>query len=539
MFEAFSPSSLSPRTARRWRAVAIGALAVVVFLGWLGRRDIVTSHEGRVVQTARTMAEAGWPWQSPRGEAKRVDSYQVQHVNPWVIPVIQGQIRLQKPPLPYWCAAVLFRAIGFNETAARLTPALMGAAATFLVWSFAQQLYGRRIGLMSALAWVSTMFVAQEFRMAMADPPLAFFTLLCAWAWVTARDRRGLIIVFYLSLALGVLAKGPLIFVHVAIALACYHVCFRKRPPGSIWVHLIGLVAFVAIALPWPISVLRALPEARQIWISESVAQLSEVSDQHRPWHFYAPQWLLMALPWTPILIWGLILRARKCRSLRPWFPLLWFVATVMFFSLVDMKKNAYLLPAAPALVMLTGQSLATTLAWLRRERFAKGAEALAIAMGLIGVGWGVATCIYAGRQHESSGIAAALIATIISVAPLLLVLRRNVDAQRWLWRQAIAFAIVWCTYDAVWRTGRENARSPSRAGEAAMQIAAATGGTIELPAGLPHVAVYVSTGRASLPGTVSTVAITEGVPTSPRWRDEWVPAVNLQGPWQVWRRRP
>src|SRR4029078_647935 len=118
-----------------------------------------------------------------------------------------------------------------------------------------------------------------------------------------------------------------LIFVHVAIALACYHMCFRKRPPGPIWMHIAGLFAFVAVALPWPMSVLRALPEARQIWVSESVAQLSEVSDQHRPWHFYAPQWLLMALPWTPLLIWGVVLRARRrrggsptrTRDLRPW----------------------------------------------------------------------------------------------------------------------------------------------------------------------------------------------------------------------------
>src|SRR5690349_7948741 len=106
MSEAPAQSIPASLKARRWRAIAIGALAVVVFLGWLGRRDIVTSHEGRVVQTARTMAEAGWPWQSPSVEARRLDSDQVLHVNPWVIPVIQGQIRLQKPPLPYWCAAV-------------------------------------------------------------------------------------------------------------------------------------------------------------------------------------------------------------------------------------------------------------------------------------------------------------------------------------------------------------------------------------------------------------------------------------------------
>jgi 4-amino-4-deoxy-L-arabinose transferase-like glycosyltransferase len=187
---------------------------------------------------------------------------------------------------------------------------------------------------------------------------------------------------------------------------------------------------------------------------------------------------------------------------------------------------------------MLTGQALATTLAWLRRERFAKGAGALAIAMGLIGVGWGMATCVYAVRSRASGGIGAALIATVIALSPMLLILRRNVDARRWVWRQAIAFAIVWCTYDAVWRTGHDNARSPRRAGEVASKLAADAGGTVELPAGLPHVGVYVPTRLVCPPGATPSVVITEGIPSTAQWPEQWTEAASLNGPWRVWRRR-
>jgi len=283
------------------------------------------------------------------------------------------------------------------------------------------------------------------------------------------------------------------------------------------------------------------LPEARQIWVSESVAQLSEVSDQHRPWHFYAPQWLLMALPWTPILIWGVVLRARKRRSLRPWFPLLWFVVTVVFFSFVDMKKNAYLLPAAPALVMLTGQALATTLAWLRRERFAKGAWGLVLPMGLIGAAWAAATFGFALRIYSFIGAGAAVLAIVAAAQPLLVARRVRVNAWQWIWWQAVAYVVVLCVYASVWHAGKENARSPRLAGNTAAAIANATNGKVRLPEGLPHVGVYVPTHLVCPPEETARVIIIENGTPPPepsmageRWSEEGVP-----GPWRVWRLVP
>src|SRR5215213_1239931 len=113
-------------------------LSALAFLPFLGRRDIVTSHEARVVQVARQMAATGWPWNAKLVEVPAVEVVKVHgrtetraredgsrwHVNPWLIPVINGQVRLQKPPLPYWTVAVLFRLFGtvdqISEGLARL-----------------------------------------------------------------------------------------------------------------------------------------------------------------------------------------------------------------------------------------------------------------------------------------------------------------------------------------------------------------------------------------------------------------------------------
>src|SRR5690349_20119425 len=46
----------------RRRPVFLLALALLVILPMVGARDVVTSHEARVLQTARQLAAVGWPW---------------------------------------------------------------------------------------------------------------------------------------------------------------------------------------------------------------------------------------------------------------------------------------------------------------------------------------------------------------------------------------------------------------------------------------------------------------------------------------------
>src|SRR3954452_12939258 len=86
-------------------------LALALFLPFLGRKDIVTSHEARVAQTAREMAVSGWPWAAQDVDVRKADlqrdssgvmqvvpRYDLPpiRVNPWVVPTMNGEIRLKK-----------------------------------------------------------------------------------------------------------------------------------------------------------------------------------------------------------------------------------------------------------------------------------------------------------------------------------------------------------------------------------------------------------------------------------------------------------
>jgi 4-amino-4-deoxy-L-arabinose transferase-like glycosyltransferase len=485
-------------------------MAAIAFLPGLGRRPIVTSHEARVAQTARQMAVSGSPWRATPVQVAPVQLVKTSDgitrlqpqwdqppivVNPWLVPVLNREIRLQKPPLPYWCAAILFRMRGveWSEGLSRLTPAVLGAVGTFLVYGLARRLLGRVAAWCAALVWVSTYFIAEQYRLAMADPYLAFFTLLCVYAWVRAADPRprAYLVLFYVSLGLGLLAKGPPLFPAITIPLIAFHVCYRRRPPASLPGHLVGLVIVAAMVGPWIAYIFRHVPNVMEVWRYESVGELpgADNVEKPRPFWFYVPNLFVMSAPWTPLWIAGIALPfsrrkrraseaaiaeatsrapatpsyatrppARRSRS-ADWFPLAWYFGVVLFFSLLPVKKNTYLLPAMPAQTLIIAQALAALLAGLRRA-FEKSAPLAWLQTG-IGIAAGIAMVVLViWRVHADRGMALAVAALALAASTGALAELRARRGSLWLWRQAIAYVLAIVAMLAFYRAEDDAKRS-------------------------------------------------------------------------------
>ncbi len=531
-----------------------------------------------MAQTAREMAVTGWPLSARKVNAPPVALTSIRGmvrltpdllaepiaVNSWAVPLLNGEIRLQKPPLPYWCAAILFRLFGFSEAAARFTPALMGSLATIFVYDLTRMLLGRWKARLAALVWITTLFIPEEFRKAMADPYLAFFTLVCIWAWIKAakiaRDGRSAqndprsaplcVVIFYVSLALGILAKGPPLFLHIGIALAAFHYCYRWPLPRGLGGHLIGLTALALIALPWPIYVIRHIPHAVDLWRYESVGELSDNVENARPLWFYAPNVVFIALPWAAAWIAGFIVPLRRARNSRvsrssplPWysaggsgsgpgprletaqtsktqqdqesegpasvlslqgfplrastrgrrlFPMIWFAATVIFFSLVHLKKNPYLLPAAPAQTLLIVEGLAAALAVARRARgwtWGGGILAAQTAIGIAGCIF-VLIALRVAAPPAYRHFAMTICALAVCCWTIVVLQLRNPMA--WVWWQASGYLLLILGVMLTLETRIDNARSAkSLCAELALHAEAPD--TAILRARLPEeVAVYL-----------------------------------------------
>jgi 4-amino-4-deoxy-L-arabinose transferase-like glycosyltransferase len=261
-------------------------------------------------------------------------------------------------------------------------------------------LLGRRAAVVAGFVWISTYFLVDEFRKAIADPYLASFTLLCAWAWVrtdvTARAgavagrATGVVVVvliFWLALALGVLAKGPFILLHVAIIVLSYQVT-QGRWPARYHAHALGLALFLLVALPWPAYILTKVPNVGQLWTAESLGEAAGARNP-RPWFHYLSGLLQTSLPWTPILVVGMawpFTGPRRRRQVA--FAILWLLMTVFVFSLAAQKKNAYLLPAMAAQTLVIAAPLS---AWLkhRKPQLAFISTAIVLTIGVhVAVTW-------------------------------------------------------------------------------------------------------------------------------------------------------
>jgi 4-amino-4-deoxy-L-arabinose transferase-like glycosyltransferase len=523
---------------QRLRLPILIALGAVVFLAFLGQRHIVTSHEARVAQTAREMADSGWPWSAKpvatptvglvdTREGKRLRPRQDKPplmVNPWLVPLIDSQVRIQKPPLPYWVVAATYRLTGTNETAARLGSGILGLLCVPLVYDLARRLLGRRAGWIAALVWISSYFMADEFRKAMADPYLAFFTLLGFWSYVRYRSEkrdgsffspsvllaacaRWPIPLFYLAIALGLLAKGPVLLAHLAIAIAAYHLCFRpalQRPTGPrLLPHLFGLCLLLLITLPWPLYVVRHVPNAIDLWRYESLGELTgENIEKARPWHFYLPNLFQLSLPWTAFWLAALVhpfLRSRlKHQPLRRYFPLLWYGGTIAFFSFSGVKKNAYLLPMMPAQVLLITQAVLAVLAVLatpRKPDIARVNTLIVAAQKLIGLGFGIAIAalillnvetwapaqttlpqILASVRHARLHVTGPAITTAaLALAAGLLPLlggRSRTQLRRWFFAQGLCYCALLSLLFVCVEPPLDNARSPKRFAAAVARVA-------------------------------------------------------------------
>ncbi len=329
-----------------WPTLAIFILALLQFCLCLSHRDITTAFEGRTAETAREMLQ--------RRE--------------WVVPYCNGHPRLAKPPLMYWACDIAWTIVGKVDVwSARLPAALCGALAVLLLMDLARRTLGRDAALCAGLVWISTWFIVDEFRKAMADPYLAFFTLLSIWAWITAdqtkdnRSSRWLILLAYASAALGALAKAHLIFLHMALALIPYH-WLRRKFPSHLKTHAIGFAVLLVIASAWPVYIFFTVPNAWAVWKVDILASEATSGEKFSPIWDYVLSLPLTAAPWSVVALIGAIVpfMAKRRRERRALWPLIWLAATVIFFTLLPMKKNAYLLPAMPAQTLLVASVLAS-----------------------------------------------------------------------------------------------------------------------------------------------------------------------------------
>jgi len=288
----------------------------------------------------------------------------------WITPTLGGLPWLEKPPLYYWQAMLVFSVFGVSDWAARL-PSAIDATLLVLAWYFFLRKLRPDFELDGALIVASCAGIMGYARAASMDMALASsfsVGMLAWWVWRETK-RKAYLAAFYVCMAIGALAKGPVAPFLAVLIVIFYAAAARESKTVLRTLWFPGILLFCVIALPWFIAVQIRNPEFfREFIIEHNLGRFSKNLYHHtEPFWYYIPVAVLALIPWSAFAIAAFVRTVRdgwsqrrsrsvaeiKIQSGLSIFACCWLIVPVVFFSISQSKLPGYILPALPAASLL------------------------------------------------------------------------------------------------------------------------------------------------------------------------------------------
>lgn len=342
------------------RKVLWGVLAVaaMVRLLSLGSYPLADTTEARYGEIARLMAATG----------------------DWITPQIhQGVPFWGKPPLSTWLSAISIRVLGVNEFAIRVPSFLLALLVLAMVYFIAVRQRGRDFALVATVVLALSALFFVSSGAVMTDPALLLGTtlsMIAFWRAMTAKERSALVwgYLFFVGLAIGLLAKGPVALILVGLPVGAWVVWQRQW--GHVWRRIpwfSGLALCLALSAPWYYLAELKTPGFLDYFLIGEHWKRFMVSGwqgdlygnaHSRPLGTIWLYGLVTALPWSLVLLAsffrkefrqkaGLLLKRRDGWGV---YLVLWSVAPMVFFSLAGNILWTYVLPGLPAFALLVAE---------------------------------------------------------------------------------------------------------------------------------------------------------------------------------------
>jgi 4-amino-4-deoxy-L-arabinose transferase-like glycosyltransferase len=326
--------------------------SVLFFLIGLGNHDLWNPDEPRVAGITAEMARDG----------------------DLVIPRLNKEPFLEKPPLYFWASSAVMNLLGENAYTARLISALSGLFGVLVIFVLA-----RSMGFSPLAAFLSGFVLATSpqywdlSRRCLIDMTLCFFIACCMASYFQAiqasQKTKTWSVLFVLSLSCAVLTKA---LVGLVIPLSALSVWLIIREEFSLRPWALLLVGSVLCFIPfviWLVFLYKGMGWGgvyEVVW-TNNFGRFSGSRGAHiQPLFYYLYDFPSKFLPWTLFIplaaiyhFQGIVNQKKRNPSL---FILAWFIAPFVLLSFSAGKRGIYLIPLFPAMALFVGTALGAVL---------------------------------------------------------------------------------------------------------------------------------------------------------------------------------
>lgn len=356
--------SLSKSPDKLWiiSLVSLSLICGVAFFWNLGDMGLIDKTEALYVEVARQMVLT----------------------NNWISPHWNGNYFYSYPAGGYWFLALSFKLFGISEFAARLPVALTATAVVFMVFytllhfgyidnkpqnSLYLWLTAWIGGGMMALnpAWIAWGRVAVSDMLLSSSIALAMLIFFVGYGQPhKPKMQRVCYVIFPILLSIAVLVKGPIGVILPVLGIGSFLLYVGKFWEIFWEIKPFSTVAiFLVLTLPWYIA---ATIMDGEIFVNEFLGVsnfkrfTTVVFDHPGPWYYYIIWGTVFMLPWViyfPLALvnlscwrWQKVRQSARETQLGL-YCFCWFITTFVFFSAAATKLQGYILPVAPAVVII------------------------------------------------------------------------------------------------------------------------------------------------------------------------------------------
>ena len=306
----------------------------------------------------------------------------------YVVPHFNNQLRLDKPPLAYWAQVASYKIFGENDFAARFPSAVAAALVALSILAWGTQIGGNRVGWWVAIIFTLSLQTFVHAKAAVADMWLVLFVTLAHWSAFelienrkSKTENRKWWWLFYISLALGFLAKGPIAWTPL-LTIAAFKCFSRDVKLASRFKFLRGILLTLAIVALWGIpALIQTHGEFLQIGIGRHVIGRSFGAMEGHGSNslgiyllllpFYVVTVFASFFPWS-IKLPALTKKIWQGRDVIDIYLICGAAVIFLIFTLIKTKLPHYTLPAFPLLALLVGRHITSA-------RFLKAATLFAM----------------------------------------------------------------------------------------------------------------------------------------------------------------